>query len=498
MTAKKILLGVATAVVIGSMVIVGVVLAVVLTRQTGECSIRCVQEIFHYVFSKMPLITGLFSCIDTTTASTSSTTTVAPMVLSVYWSFENTPNDLNNTYNGSLNNDATYSTAGSTSFPYFGATQSLLLNGTSQFLWVSSPIFPLNFTSFTIEAWIYPSSLSSDRGIFAQCHCRGCTNQCLYFITRGNRLHIGFTSNDLTGSTILIINTWYHVAFVYNYQTQQQILYVNGVQDAIKSNAAPYQGTNGSVLIGSAQIFTNTYFFNGHIDNLAVITRAKSANEVLDDASLIAYYPFDWPSPSADKGPNGVLGSWSNMVTVTGRINQGIRLIGSTSSWFRINSLYQLPRGVVANRPFSLSLWINPTSSISSTFVQLFSTTTAACDNFLGLYSFTGSNAQVFVQSVNNAPPQLIGPFVPQNAWTHISVTFSTTNGYILYFNGVYFGTTGSTTYAASSSFANLFIGYTASCTGAGQNGVYQGSIDEVYVHNRELTQADVTKLANP
>jgi hypothetical protein len=62
---------------------------------------------------------------------------------------------------------------------------------------------------------------------------------------------MGFTLNDLSGSQTLTAFNWYHIAFVYNYQTQQQILYLNGVQDTIKSNAQPYQGTNGSIQIGS-------------------------------------------------------------------------------------------------------------------------------------------------------------------------------------------------------------------------------------------------------
>jgi hypothetical protein len=46
--------------------------------------------------------------------------------------------------------------------------------------------------------------------------------------------------------------------------------------------------------------------------------------------------------------------------------------------------------------------------------------------------------------------------------------------------------------------FAYLYIGYSGTnCGSGGQNVAYQGSIDEVYIHNRELTQADVTGLAN-
>ena len=122
------------------------------------------------------------------------------------------------------------------------------------------------------------------------------------------------------------------------------------------------------------------------------------------------------------------------------------------------------------------------------------------CDNLLGLYSASGSYIQIFVQSVNNAPAIMYGPFIAQNVWSHISLTYNTSSGYALYYNGAYFGATGPTTYAAGGAFANLFIGFNANCagTGTGQNVACQGSIDELYIHNRDLTQAEISTLVNP
>ncbi len=104
------------------------------------------------------------------------------------------------------------------------------------------------------------------------------------------------------------------------------------------------------------------------------------------------------------------------------------------------------------------------------------------------------------MQSINCGQSVMTGPFVAQNTWTHISLTYSSTNGYTLYVNGIYFGATaGPNVYATSGTFANLFIGFSGTnCGGATYNAAYQGSIDEVYIHSRELTQTDVTGLANP
>ena len=411
-------------------------------------------------------------------------------------------------YNGLTMNSPSFSAGSSTSVPIVGYGQALyLVSSSSQYVSVTTPFLNLSLRSFTIEAWIYPTLLTGDRAIFGQCQCSGCANRCLYFITRGSRLYIGFTSNDLSGTTdISSTPTWYHVAFVYNYQTQQQILYINGVQDAIKSNAAPYQGQNGSILIGSSQVYSSIInYFNGYIDNLQVTTRAKPAEEILRDASLIVYYSFDLPNPNNDNGPNKLNGTSSSTVTVTGRVNEAMRFIGG-SSYFQVYGIYNFPYGVSTSKPYSISMWINPSNAISSTFVQAmpptFATLYSNCINLLGIqlpYS-SASVGQLFVQSTTSGPAIITGPFVPLNTWTHITLTQSAASGYKLYFNGIYFGTSGVVPFSINSAYAYLFIGYRISCyySYSSVNVGYQGAIDEVYLHNRELTQVDVTALANP
>jgi hypothetical protein len=421
-------------------------------------------------------------------------------VITAYWSFDNTLSDSYGVYNGQLINGAGYS-PNSSNQPYVATGRALYMNASmNQSFLVSSAFLDLTFKSFTIEAWIYPTSVTNDRGIFGQCQCGSCVNQCLYLLIRSNKLFAGFTLNDVSGATILSSSTWYHVAFVYNYQTNQQILYLSGIQDAISSSAQPYQGVNGSIQIGSTQTYSVTNFFGGYIDNVMVTTRAKSASEILYDASLMAYYSFDLPNPTQDNGPNGLNGIWTNAVTVTGRVNYAVRFV-SSPSYFQAYGFYQVPYGVTNGKPFSVSLWINPSSVSSSTIIQLFGTalSTFSCANLLGTYTATGSVAQIILPSSSSGnQAYLTGPFVTSNIWTHISVTYSTGNGYSLYVNGVYFGATGSLPYVSTNTFAYLFIGYYISCYYGSSNGVYLGMVDEVYIHNRELKQSDVTALANP
>jgi hypothetical protein len=346
-----------------------------------------------------------------------------------------------------------------------------------------------------VEAWIYPTNIVGDRGIFSQCACSTCLNQCFYLIVRSARLYADFTLNDLTGSTSIVTNTWYHIAFVYNYATNQQILYLNGVQDAIASNVQPYQGTNGSIQIGAAQVSFTTYYFNGYIDNVKLTTRAKSSTEILFDASVTAYYSFDLSPLNNDNGPNGLNGLLINTSVVHGRVNQAIRVSGP-SSYFQAYGFYQLMYSI-SNRPFSVSLWVNPSVVSSSTIVQITQQqSSGSCFNFIGITSATGLTGQLMVQG--SATPIIYGPFLTENTWTHVSVTYSSTDGMTLYVNGVLFGSTGTCTLSITGYITWLQIGYNFACVGNIQNSGYQGSIDEIYVHSRELTQADITVLANP
>jgi hypothetical protein len=62
-----------------------------------------------------------------------------------------------------------------------------------------------------------------------------------------------------------------------------------------------YLGQLGDAAIGSVPVL-NSYFI-GYIDNVSVTHRTKTVDEILDNASLVAYYSFDCRS-TFDLGPN--------------------------------------------------------------------------------------------------------------------------------------------------------------------------------------------------
>jgi hypothetical protein len=142
---------------------------------------------------------NLFSFLIATTAS--------PIVISIYWTFDYTTADSYGIYNGTLMNGAGYVPYTNT-LVYDGNSSALSLTAASnQSVLVSNPFLNLTYTSFTVEAWIYPTLLTSDRGIFGQCQCSTCANKCFYFNVREGYLYADFIDNYVSGSTALSTNT---------------------------------------------------------------------------------------------------------------------------------------------------------------------------------------------------------------------------------------------------------------------------------------------------
>ena len=236
-----------------------------------------------------------------------------------------------------------------------------------------------------------------------------------------------------------------------------------------------------------------------HLFSILVTKRAKSACEILDDASLVAYYSFDSGSVE-DRGPNYLIGTaTSNVTVVVGHLNEALAF-GSPNAYFIADNFVELGKG---NKAFSFSMWIKPTSDAGGGTVLH----VANGPNFSGggwCLPFIGfdSDDRIILQIYYGDPVFLIGPKLPLNEWTHVVQTYSMEKGISLYVNGTFVRATGSTGYAASGTTNYILLGYYGSqgsgCeVGAIVPGVFHGAIDEFRAYSRELTPSDVCVLAN-
>src|SRR6185436_15975079 len=94
----------------------------------------------------------------------------------------------------------------------------------------------------------------------------------------------GNTNVQRYSHTILTLNTWYHVAGVFNASAQTLDIYVNGVLDngVLKGGVVPTAqfSPNLNASIGKR---INGYYFQGTIDEVRVYNRELSQTEILND-----------------------------------------------------------------------------------------------------------------------------------------------------------------------------------------------------------------------
>lgn len=279
-------------------------------------------------------------CVNTTTSTLSRI---------AFYSFDSNTNEITGVYPASGIPSPTYVTGYVGTAIYFNAALSQRL---------SAPAMQLNSRSFTIEFWFYlVNAVSNNFAFFGQLSVINTSKQTLFLVAAGGRLLIGFFNNDVTSSRVLTDNTWYHAAFVYDINIRQQLIYIDGLFDIASSvGSGPYLGTSGAITIGGADIYggLGIPYLTGAIDHLTVTTRAKTACEILNDATLAAYFPFD--GTLTDAGPNSLSVTSSGATFSSGYINQATYLSGA-NSYIQISGLTGLGR---SSYPFSIAFWLYP------------------------------------------------------------------------------------------------------------------------------------------
>ena len=163
--------------------------------------------------------------------------------------------------------------------PYGTSTQggSLYFNGTNTSLQSNSSTgnFLFGNANFTVEAWIYPLNISAVQyiasvwGVIGQADNRYSSWQ-LRINASGNLetvLNNGSANTTLTGSTVLTLRQWQHVAMV---RVNNVItLFVNGVNVGSTAYTSTLNNTANQFVIG--QQLPSSFYFNGYMTNLRII-----------------------------------------------------------------------------------------------------------------------------------------------------------------------------------------------------------------------------------
>ena len=160
-------------------------------------------------------------------------------------------------------------------YPYAVATNggSGYFDGTGQSLSVPANVaFNLSTSDFTIEYWIYLTASNayinsqSDTGVTSLAWYQQCAAGVITSVVR-NSSNVDITCTSSAGA--IVVNTWYHVAFVRNGNTTRQ--YINGVQNGTGNvTGFTVRTSTGPINVGNLYV-GSTGDVKGYISNFRLV-----------------------------------------------------------------------------------------------------------------------------------------------------------------------------------------------------------------------------------
>jgi len=154
----------------------------------------------------------------------------------------------------------------------FGTT-SLLLDGTGDYLSIAtSTEFGFGTGDFTVETWIRPANVASGTKMLVDFRPTSSdTAANLYLSGSTLAFQSANGAGSITGTTNLVVDTWYHVAVVRASGVTK--LYLNGTQEGSDLTDTTDYGSTRPIKIGAN--LNGSAVFPGHIDDLRVSTNAR-------------------------------------------------------------------------------------------------------------------------------------------------------------------------------------------------------------------------------
>ncbi|MCD4747005.1 MAG: LamG domain-containing protein, partial [Bacteroidales bacterium] len=260
----------------------------------------------------------------------------------------------------SSNNDGTWNGSGGgsntspawqTSPAFFGPKNCLLFNDvSSEYVNCGTSLSgAISGTSFSIEAWIYPTNFKTNTYDNTIAGNSSNANGFLFRYGSSGILEflIGSSSNWYSVSSsnnALVLNTWQHVSATYNGSNMK--LYVNGIESASSAQTRSITASANYFVIGESTDFSTRYM-TGKIDEVRVWTSTRSETDIREnmnktltgnETNLLAYYNFDNYSGTSlqNFGSNGTTdydGTLTNMDPATDWVSST-----AYNTWLNTNS----------------------------------------------------------------------------------------------------------------------------------------------------------------
>ena len=370
-----------------------------------------------------------------------------------------------------FNPNSSYSTYGSAYF-----------DGTGDYITGPSNTSLITTGQFTMECWVYTTTLGADQVVFENAHWDIGQNGGFRFTIKATTGYIALTASTgtyntfplvTTSTTGVTINTWNHVAMTRDSSNNIRI-FLNG---ALVNTPASYSSSLsltsdanvGTLRVGIAILDGGAQTpYTGYISNLRLIqgTAVYTSTFTPPTTPLTAIANTSLLTLQYNGGANnsGIIdnGPFQNVITRNGNTSQGTFSPYSQTGWsvYFNGSSYLEYANQTAYSPgtgdFTLECWVYHTVAAGSNtwYVSHISGGVSFYRDTAGKLAFAKDAVAVIATSTNT---------LPVNAWTHVAVARSSTS-FKMFINGSQEASVTDSTSITSTGF--LDIGVTAGVTG--------------------------------
>jgi hypothetical protein len=309
---------------------------------------------------------------------------------------------------------------------------SMYFNGTTDYLSLpANSAFNFGTSNLTIEAWIYPTTVSGNIAVFSF------AGDIMLFGTQGGIViwYVNGISSGWAGNTQTVVaNQWSHIACVRNGTTCS--FYLNGVASTGTSTHSESLGSSSAVFsVGYRSGFSN---FTGYISNFRVIngTAVYTSNFVPPTAPLTAITNTALLLNGTNAGIYDSAMITTETTANSAQITTATKQYGTGSIYFPSATSSYLaapnsPNYAFNQGSFTIEFWVlTSVGSTSQTVIDTRSTTTSTTGIAIGVNTSTG----VFV-TVNNTTTNFSG--ISITTWQFVTV-IGNGSSYYVWIDGVY------------------------------------------------------------
>lgn len=369
---------------------------------------------------------------------------------------------------------------------------SLAFNGTTAVVTVPSAALNLG-GAFTLSAWVRsPVTCNGDKVLIS----KGATDSggFEFLLDEQNEVHFRASDiGDIASGMIVPDDEWTHISAAYDGALLRFAR--NGTTFSVKAAAGSLSDETADIGLG-ANAVESARHFEGLLDNVMVHDRSLSGGEVSEvgaplfpnvrEEGLIAYWSFQEGCGTSvrDRSGNGYHGTLNGGTWQTGVVDNALLLDGVDDNIDLGNSPIN-PAG-----DFTFACWVRKdTGSGDEVLLQK----KGSSENFADFMAGLTNRRPTFksAPSFGNSGDQNASSTVPADGnWHHIATTY---NGIDMKF---YLDGTLRNTRSPVWGYINGTAGPTAIGSRPDRSGAFfAGSIDEMVLYNRALTNGDVLAL---